>query len=169
MGKIAREISQTDVDELIKILNEAYGEEWLAYYQYFIGAKLASGSLRPNVIEEFEEHAKQELHHANLLADRIIELGGTPLISPDEWSQNAKCKYEKPTNEDTRILVFQNLASERCAIKRYQEICNMTFGKDYQTFHISRHILEEEIKHEQEMEDFLNDMNIAKTFYNSEL
>ncbi len=168
MGKTAREISKTDVDHLIQILNEAYAEEWLAYYQYFIGAKIAAGALRPNVTEEFEEHAKQELKHANMLADRIIELGGTPLISPDEWSNYAKCKYEKPINENTHELVLQNLASERCAIKRYQEICDMTFGKDYQTFHLSRHILEEEIEHEQEMEDFLKDMELSKILYNFE-
>ena len=168
MGKIAREIIKTDADHLIQILNEAYSEEWLAYYQYFIGAKIAAGELRPNVTEEFEEHAKEELTHASLLADRIIELGGTPILTPNDWFLYAKCKYEVPLNEDTRVLVFQNLASERCAIKRYQEICDLTFGKDYQTFHISRHILEEEIKHEQEMEDFLKDMDIAKEFYHSD-
>lgn len=160
MGKTAKEIVKTDVKHLLELLNTAYGEEWLAYYQYFLGAKLCSGQMRPDVQREFEEHAKEELEHANLLADRIIELGGTPLLSPDEWTTHAKCRYEAPKDEDTHILVCQNLASERCAIKRYQEICDLTFGNDYQTFHIARHILEEEIEHEQEMEDFLKDMHV---------
>ena len=158
MGDMARRISKTDVNELIKTLNEAYAEEWLAYYQYFIGAKLAEGILRPSVVEEFEEHAHEEYEHASMLADRIIQLGGTPVLNPDDFSKLAKCKYEEPLNPDTLSLVQQNLDAERCAIGRYQGICDLTFGKDYETYRISEYILKEEIEHEQEMEDFLKDM-----------
>ncbi len=165
MGDMARRISKTDVNDLIKTLNEAYAEEWLAYYQYFLGAKLATGILRPSIVEEFEEHAKQEYAHANLLADRIIQLGGTPVLNPDDFSKLAKCKYEIPLNEDTFSLVKQNLDAERCAVGRYQGICDLTFGKDYETYRISEHILKEEIEHEQEMEDFLKDMATAKNYY----
>ncbi|HCU58624.1 MAG TPA: ferritin [Alphaproteobacteria bacterium] len=165
MGDMARRISKTDVNDLIKTLNEAYAEEWLAYYQYFIGAKLATGILRPSIVEEFEEHAKQEYEHASMLADRIIELGGTPVLNPDDFSKLAKCKYEAPLNEDTFSLVTQNLDAERCAVGRYQGICDLTFGKDYETYRLSAHILKEEIEHEQEMEDFLKDMATAKNYY----
>ncbi len=166
MGDMARRISKTDVNDLIKTLNEAYAEEWLAYYQYFIGAKLAQGILRPSVVEEFEEHAKEEYEHAQMLADRIIELGGTPIINFDDLSKIAKCKYEAPIKEDTVSLINQNLDAERCAVGRYQGICDMTSGKDYVTFNLARHILKEEIEHEQEMEDFLKDISTAKNYYN---
>jgi len=167
MGDMARRISKTDVNDLIKTLNEAYAEEWLAYYQYFLGAKLATGMLRPNVVKEFEEHAREEYEHASMLADRIIELGGTPVLNPDDFSKLAKCKYDEPINEDTFSLVKQNLDSERCAIGRYQGICDLTFGKDYETYRVSEHILHQEIEHEQEMEDFLKDFSTAKTYYQS--
>ena len=166
---MARRISKTDVNDLIKTLNEAYAEEWLAYYQYFIGAKLAEGMLRPNVVEEFEEHAHQEYEHASMIADRIIQLGGTPVLNPDDFSKLAKCKYEAPLNEDTLSLVKQNLDAERCAIGRYQGICDMTFSKDYETYRVSEHILKEEIEHEQEMEDFLKDMEIIKNQCKSDI
>lgn len=168
MGDMARRISKTDVGDLVKTLNEAYAEEWLAYYQYFIGAKLAEGALRPNVMEEFEEHGRQEYEHASMIADRIIQLGGTPVLNPDDFSKLAKCKYEEPLNTNTLSLVKQNLDAERCAIGRYQGICDMTFGKDYETYRISEHILKEEIEHEQEMEDFLKDMEISKNQCKSE-
>lgn len=167
MGDMARRISKTDVGELIKTLNEAYAEEWLAYYQYFLGAKLAAGILRPNIVKEFEEHARQEYEHAGMIADRIIQLGGTPVLNPDDFSKLAKCKYDEPINEDTFSLVKQNLDSERCAIGRYQGICDTTFGKDYETYRLSAHILKEEIEHEQEMEDFLKDFSTAKNYYQS--
>ena len=130
-----------------------------------MGAKLATGILRPNIVEEFEEHAGQEYEHASMIADRIIQLGGTPVLNPDDFSKLAKCKYEEPINEDTFSLVKQNLDAERCAIGRYQGICDLTFGKDYETYRPSEHILKEEIKHEQEMEDFLKDFSTAKNYY----
>ena len=35
MGEMAKKIVKTDIEHLLKILNEAYAEEWLAYYQYW--------------------------------------------------------------------------------------------------------------------------------------
>lgn len=165
MGDMAQKIIKLDTSELIKVLNEAYAEEWLAYYQYWLGARVAAGQMRPAVVKEFSEHAKEEREHAEMLAARILQLGGTPVSNPDDWSKLAKCKYEAPLQEDTFTLVSQNLTAERCAIGRYQGICDMCFGKDYETFRIAAHILQEEIEHEQEMEDFLKDMSVAKNYF----
>lgn len=48
-----------DVESLISQLNAALAEEWLAYYQYWIGALVVEGAMRPNVQSEFEEHANE--------------------------------------------------------------------------------------------------------------
>ena len=108
MGDMAQKIVKLDVSDLIKVLNEAYAEEWLAYYQYWIGAKVVCGQFKKGVEEEFLEHAKEELEHADMLANRILQLGGTPVINFDDLSKIAKCKYEAPINEDTHNLVVQN-------------------------------------------------------------
>lgn len=65
-----------DVKSLIDQLNAALSEEWLAYYQYWVGALVVEGAMRADVQGEFEEHAEEERHHAQLIADRIIELEG---------------------------------------------------------------------------------------------
>lgn len=57
MGKKGREVVGLDVDKLIDLLNKALADEWLAYYQYWIGAKVARGSMRGQVVFELEEHA----------------------------------------------------------------------------------------------------------------
>jgi bacterioferritin len=44
MGTRGREIIGMDVDHLIDLLNRAYASEWLAYYQYWLGAKLIKGA-----------------------------------------------------------------------------------------------------------------------------
>ena len=144
MGEMAQRISKVDKEELLKILNCAFAEEWLAYYQYWVGAKVAEGLERPKVVKEFMEHAGEELKHADWLAERIIQLGGTPM------------------NADTKVLVAQNLTAERCAVARYEQICEMCQGKDFETFRISRKILKEELEHEQEMEDFEADFKYYK-------
>ncbi len=164
MGEMAKKIVKSDLDNLLKILNEAYVEEWLAYYQYWVGAKVAMGLNRTAIVAEFEEHAAEELKHADWLAERIIQLGGTPILNPSEWNQIAHCKYITPHNFDVVALVKDNLEAERCAIGRYEGICDLTHNTDYETFRVSRKILKEEIEHEQEMEDFIADFEATKSF-----
>ncbi len=158
MGEMAQKIAKVDYDELIKTLNIAFAEEWLAYYQYWLGALLAVGPHRTSIAEEFNEHANEELKHANMIANRIIELGGTPVLSPEKWGETAICRYEEPSNPYTVELLKQNLISERCAIARYEKICEMTFGKDYETHRVAAKILHEELEHEQEITDFQDDI-----------
>lgn len=159
MGQMAEKIIKMDKKKLIKVLNEAYAEEWLAYYQYWIGAKVAKGIMRPDVEKELMEHANEELEHAGKVADRIIQLGGTPLLNPKEWEKNARCKYDEPKDPCVLTLLKQNIAGERCAIQRYQEICEMCYGgKDISTFHMARSILDDELEHEQDLEDLFDDI-----------
>ena len=147
-----------DVKSLIDQLNAALSEEWLAYYQYWVGALIVEGAMRANVQSEFEEHAEEERHHAQLIADRIIELEGIPVLDPKKWFELARCKYESPTAFDSVSLLNQNVSSERCAILRYQQIADFTDGKDYTTCDIAKHILAEEEDHEQDLQNYLNDI-----------
>lgn len=159
MGQSAQKIIKENKAEILKLLNIAYSEEWLAYYQYWIGAQVAVGPMRKVIAEEFLEHAGEEHKHAQMLCDRIIQLGGTPVLDPKEWEKLAICKYDAPVDEYIETLLQQNLNAERCAIGRYQQICEMCMsGKDIDTFHIARHILHEELEHEQEIEDYIADI-----------
>lgn len=153
------------VDNLLSQLNAALAEEWLAYYQYWVGALVVEGAMRSDVQGEFEEHAEEERHHAQLLADRIIELEGVPVLDPKQWFELARCKYDSPTDFDVVSLLNQNVASERCAILRYQEIAKFTDGIDFTTCDIAKHILAEEEEHEQDLQDYLTDIaRMKKSF-----
>ncbi len=61
-----------DIDELLKVLNKAFADEWLAYYQYWIGAKIIKGPMKEAAEAEMLEHAEEELGHADMIADRIV-------------------------------------------------------------------------------------------------
>ena len=105
-------VSSVDVDKLVGMLNAALSEEWLAYYQYWIGARLMEGPMRSEIEPELLLHADQELGHAVLVVNRIIQLGGTPVINPMDWPKHAGCAYEAPTDPYIEVILEQNLNGE---------------------------------------------------------
>jgi Protein distantly related to bacterial ferritins len=163
--KIAKKgvnILTLDVDKLIEMLNAALAEEWLAYYQYWIGAQLVEGPMRSEVEAELMEHATEELGHADMVAKRIIELNGTPLLNPSEWVGVARCKYEAPTDPYVEEILKQNIRGEQCAIQRYQDIAAYTDGKDYVTHAMAIQILADEVEHEKDLDDFIVDLHAMR-------
>lgn len=162
MGSRAVQIANLDVEKLVKILNEALAEEWLAFYQYWVGARVMEGPMRSEVEPELLVHAQQELNHAVLVVQRIIQLGGTPILNPKDWFDHAKCAYEAPTDPYIEEILKQNLNGERCAISRYQDIAEMTNGKDYSTYQMAVTILNEEIEHEEDIEAWIKDIERLK-------
>lgn len=162
MGKQAIHVASVDVKKLLEMLNAALSEEWLAYYQYWIGARLMEGPMRSEVEPELLLHATQELNHAVLVVNRIIQLGGTPVINPSDWTKLARCSYDEPADPYIEVILEQNLKGERCAIQRYQEIANFTAGKDHSTHQMAVQILNEELEHENDIEDWLNDLQRMK-------
>ena len=160
MAKKAIQIVEGNVKELVKLMNKALADEWLAYYQYWVGAKVVKGNMRPQVQAELEEHASEELKHANMLAERIIQLGGTPLLSPDLWKKQANCAYEAPKNEHVKKILAQNIKGEQCAIGVYHKLlAKARTAKDAITFNMVRKIMQDEVEHEQDLQDLLDDLN----------
>ncbi len=162
MGKQAVAIANLDVEKLIQLLNEALAEEWLAYYQYWIGARMMEGPMRSEVEPELLLHATEELGHAELVVNRIIQLGGTPILNPEQWKSFAKCDYEEPGDPYIEIILQQNLRGERCAIQRYQDLANFTDGKDHATYQMAISILNDELEHEHDLEDWITDIERLK-------
>jgi len=150
------------IPELVAMLNKAYADEWLAYYQYWVGAKVAVGIPREAVVAELTQHAADELRHAGMVADRIIQLGGEILLEPKEWYAHTNCGYEKPSDPDVRVLLDQNIKGEQCAISVYKKIIDYTKDKDPVTCDMALKIIEDEIMHEEDLENIKED--IAKMF-----
>ncbi|KQC14809.1 MAG: ferritin [Desulfuromonas sp. SDB] len=159
MGTKGKEIVGVDVNQLLEMLNKAYADEWLAYYQYWVGAKVAVGQMRGVVAGELEEHAGEELEHAQMLAERILTLGGTPLLNLQVLLQQTNCGYEEPSDPSTRKLVEQNIKGEQCAIITYKKILDFVKDKDPITYHLVLEIMEDEVEHEEDLEAILDDMN----------
>jgi bacterioferritin len=162
MGREAIKVVSVDLEKLLGMLNAALSEEWLAYYQYWIGARLMEGPMRSEVEPELLLHADQELGHAVLVVNRIIQLGGTPVINPTEWSKLSRCSYDEPADPYIEVILEQNLKGERCAINRYKEIADYTSGKDHATHQMAVQIMNEELEHENDIEGWLTDLQRMK-------
>lgn len=152
MGTRGREIVDMDVKQLVKSLNKAFSDEWLAYYQYWIGAKVVKGPMKEAVIAELVQHAGDELRHADMLAQRIIQLGGIPVTKPEDWYKHTNCGYEAPDDPFVRKILDQNIAGEQCAITTYKKLVNQTMGKDPVTYNIVLQILQDEVAHEEDLQ-----------------
>ncbi|NLV18115.1 MAG: ferritin [Bacteroidetes bacterium] len=160
MAEIGRSIVKMDVDELINLLNKALADEWLAYYQYWTGAKVVKGPMKDAVTSELILHATEELSHAELLAERIVQLGGTPILSPDEWSKLTNCGYDAPSDPYVEIILEQNIKGEQCAIRTYNKLLDITREADPVTYNTVLKILTDEIEHEEDLVALKEDLDL---------
>jgi bacterioferritin len=149
-----------DVKEVVRLLNRAFADEWLAYYQYWLGAKVAKGPMKEAVIAELMQHAADELRHAGMLADRIIQLGGTPILEPKLWYDATDCGYDPPADPDVVKLLAQNIKGEQCAIKGYKGMMDATKDADPVTYNMALQILQDEVEHEEDLEALQEDIAI---------
>jgi bacterioferritin len=160
MGSKGREIVGLDVDHLLTLLRRAFADEWLAYYQYWLGAKVCKGPMKEAVIAELELHATEELNHSLLLSNRIIQLGGMPVTNPQDWFKLTNCGYDAPDDPFVKTLLIQNIKGEQCAIGVYQQLMELTRDKDPVTYNIILTILEQEVEHEEDLQALLEDFEL---------
>jgi bacterioferritin len=163
MGTKGRELLGDKVDHILELLNNALADEWLAYYQYWIGAKVVVGPMKGEVEAELIEHATDELRHADMLVNRIIQLGGTPIIDPKEWHKQTNCGYDAPTDPNVWKILEQNIKGEQCAISVYSKLLKETMQIDPVTYQIVVEILRDEEEHEEDLEGIVEDLeNLTK-------
>ena len=157
MGKQARAIVDLSLKDLIKELNKAYADEWLAYYLYWYMAQVVSGRAYEDMRELLKKIAADELEHARELADLITKLGDVPIANPMELEKHANAPYLMPPKNtaDINRMIRVVAEAEANAIEVYNKIAKKTFGKDNVTYQLVTHILSEEVSHEEMFENLL--------------
>lgn len=162
MGTKGREIVGEKAGEIVELLNRALADEWLAYYQYWIGSKVVVGPMKGEVITELTEHAADELRHAEMLVARIIQLGGRPIIDPDDWKKLTNCGYEAPEDPFVRKVLEQNIKGEQCAIATYRKLMEVTKDADPITYEMALEIMRDEVEHEEDLQGLVEDLENMK-------
>jgi bacterioferritin len=154
MGKKGQEIVEIELDEVIKDLNSAYADEWLAHYQYFLYAKVIEGINADILKSKLEEQSKDELKHAEELIERILQLGGEPTT---DVMNASTCGFSEPPADrsDLASVVELVLKGERCAIEKYNKLAKKYHMKDLVTHEIFEDLLVDEVADEEDWENFL--------------
>lgn len=157
MGKQGRAIVEVSLKDLVRDLNKAYADEWLAFYLYWYMGQTVSGKSYEDVSEFLMKIAKDELEHAQELADLIVKLGGLPIANPMELEKNANNPYLLPPKNtaDVNRIIRIVTEAEAGAIDVYKKIAKKTLGKDDVTYQLVTHILSEEVDHEEMFENLL--------------
>ena len=157
MGKQARAIVDLSLKDLVKDLNKAYCDEWLAFYLYWYMAQTVSGRAYEDTKEMLEKIAKDELEHATELADLITKLGDVPVANPMDIEKGANAPYLMPPKNtaDINRIIRIVAEAEASAIEVYSKLAKKTFGKDNVTYQLITHILSEEVDHEEMFENLL--------------
>lgn len=162
MAKVAIEMvkkSGVDLDKLLKLLVKNASAELTTYYYYTILRANLIG-LEGEGIKEIAETARiEDRNHFEALMPRIYELGGELPGSMKDFHDLSACPPASlPKNpSDVKEILKVLVNAERCAVRGYTEICNMTAGKDHRTYDLALAILNEEIEHESWFSEFLGE------------
>ncbi|MEK7281370.1 MAG: ferritin-like domain-containing protein [Chloroflexota bacterium] len=97
-------------ERIVEILNEDLSFELAATIQYLWHHYMAEGMESPAIIDEFEETSRDEMKHIEVLAQRIIYLGGQPTTRMAPVKKGGSLKK----------MISDDLEAENGAIERYR-------------------------------------------------
>jgi ferritin-like protein len=162
MAKVTREVVEragVNVDQLLELLVKNASAELTTYYYYTI-LRVNLIGLEGEGIKEIAETARiEDRNHFEALVPRIYELGGKLPQDMKAFHDVSACPPAHLPKDPTDVMASLKVLveAERCAVRGYTQICNMTAGKDHRTYDLSLAILNEEIEHESWFSEFLGE------------
>jgi len=165
--KALREAATSDLDEgavtpaygphrdaIVKLLNDALATELVCVLRYKRHYFTADGLESPAIAAEFLVHANEESAHADMIAQRIVQLGGEPDFSPATLLERSHAEYDE--SSDLKAMVRANLVAERIAVEAYRQMIHLIGDKDPTTRRMLEGILADEEEHADELKDWLH-------------
>jgi bacterioferritin len=142
-----------DVNKTVEILNEALATEIVCVLRYMHHYFMATGVHAKSVAGEFKEHADAEREHADMLAERIQQLGGKPDFNPKGLLERSVSQYVE--GETLADMIREDLIAERVVIEVYQEMVRYFGDNDPTTRVIIEQLLKDEEEHASDLADLL--------------
>ena len=144
---------QANPEKVVALLNEALATELVCILRYKQHHFLARGIQAEPVAREFAEHAAEEQGHADRIAQRIMQLGGTPDFNPAGLTSRSASEYVE--GGSLVRMIQDNLVAERIAIDTYHEAITFVGDKDPTTRRMLEDILANEEEHADDLADLL--------------
>ncbi len=140
--------------EVIRMLNQSLATELVCVLRYRCHHFMARGIHSRAVAAEFLAHANEELGHADKLATRIVQLGGTPDFAPQSLAERSHAEYKQGST--LLEMIRENLVAERIAIQAYREGIQFLGSDDSTTSDMLKQILAVEEEHADELASLLS-------------
>ena len=144
---------KADKDKVIEVLNEVLATEVVCTLRYKNHYYMAQGIHSESVAAEFLEHATEEQLHADMVADRIAELGGNPNFSPEGLATRSHAEYKECDRLED--MIREDLVAERIAVSTYSEIVRWLANEDVTTRRLMEQILAKEEEHADDLAKLL--------------
>ncbi len=103
---------------VINQLNEILKHEWTGVAQYSQAGFIIEGVWREVYAEKFLDDAAESFGHAKLVGDKIVALGGVPVVLRNEVKQS----------RDLREVLEFSLAFESKAVEMYGQAIDLADG-----------------------------------------
>jgi len=142
-----------DSQTVVKLLNDALATEIVCVLRYRRHYFMAQGMSSESVKNEFLQHANEEQVHADQLAERIVQLGGEPNLSPDGILSRSHSEYIE--GETLEEMIKEDLIAERIAIDSYRAMAEYLKDFDPTTRRLLEEILAKEEEHAEDLVSLL--------------
>ena len=142
-----------DAQQVCNVLNDALATEIVCTLRYKRHYFTAKGLASPKIAEEFLVHANEETAHGDMIAERIVQLGGEPDFAPTTLTSRSHADYDESL--DLQAMIRANLIAERVAIEAYGQMIKLIGDKDSTTRRMLESILSQEQEHADELSDWL--------------
>jgi len=147
---------KADRKTVLRLLNESLATEIVCVLRYKRHYYMAKGINAKSVAAEFLEHANEEQAHADEIAQRIVQLGGEPNLSPEGLASRSHSEYVE--GEDLVDMLQEDLIAERIAIDTYREIIQFLGNDDPTTRRMMEGILAMEEEHAEDLSSLLEEL-----------
>ncbi|HYE35129.1 ferritin-like domain-containing protein [Methylocaldum sp.] len=147
---------KADREVVVKLLNEALATEIVCVLRYKRHYFMASGINAQSVAQEFLEHANEEQAHADRIAQRIVQLGGEPDLSPGGLQSKSHSEYVE--GDSLVDMIKEDLVAERIAIDSYREIIEYLGNNDPTTRSLMEEVLAKEEEHAEDLVSLLQEL-----------
>jgi bacterioferritin len=144
---------QADREAVIQMLNDALATELVCVLRYKRHYYTCAGPGVGEIKAEFLEHATQEQQHADQIAERIVQLNGSPNFNPSTLGARSHAEYDD--SGDVQAMIRANLIAERVAIESYRQMIATIGDKDPTTRQMLVGIMAVEEEHADDMRDLL--------------
>lgn len=132
-------------ETVIRLLNEALASEIICILRYkrhyFTTTRISSHHVKAKLLQ----HVTEERAHADQLAERIVQLGGEPVLPLERLLDRSHVEHVE--GDSVEEMIAADLIAERAAVESYRDMIASIGPDDPTTRQVLEQILAQEAKH----------------------